>query len=167
MASLEHKRLLEYLSYNPDTGIFIWLKATGKRTHLIGKQAGSIRPKGNNKSYLGIRFDHAMYTAGRLAWFYMNESWPYGVIDHINGNALDNRYSNLRDVTIRQNQQNIVSREKKSGLPLGVKRWRKKYAAFIYIDGIKTKLGIWDTAERASAEYINARRKYFGEYNRL
>jgi hypothetical protein len=160
-------RLKEYLEYDPVTGIFIWLKTTGKRTHLIGKQAGSIRPKGHGKNYWGIRIDTVMYSAARLAWFYMTGVWPIDCIDHINGDSLDNRFSNIREATHTENQRNITVRSKKSELPMGVSHWRKRYEARIWIDKNRVKLGIYDTFKEASERYIQARREYFGEYNRL
>ena len=41
-----------------------------------------------------------------MAWLYMAGAWPSGVIDHMNGDPSDNRWSNLRDVTQAENNAN-------------------------------------------------------------
>jgi len=46
------------------------------------------------------------HLAHRLAWLYMAGAWPSGVIDHMNGDPSDNRWSNLRDVTQAENNAN-------------------------------------------------------------
>ena len=38
--SLTAKRLREVVSYDPATGIFVWLTVNGRRTDLIGQRAG-------------------------------------------------------------------------------------------------------------------------------
>jgi hypothetical protein len=75
------------------------------------------------------------------------------VVDHINENPLDNRLSNLRIVTHRNN----LSRRKRD-LPTGVS-WNKrtkKYRAYIQIDGKQIHLGYFSTPEEASEAYQKA-----------
>ena len=69
--------------------------------------------------------------AHRVAWAIYYGVWPTGMIDHINGDGLDNRICNLRDVTHKENARN--SRRKatnKSGCS-GVMRdkHKKKWVA--------------------------------------
>lgn len=78
------------------------------------------------------------------------------VIDHINGNGLDNRRCNLRHVTIRQNGQNLHI--KKSSIYPGV-NWHKndkKWEAKIAIDGKRKHLGSFDNEEDAFRAYCKA-----------
>ena len=78
------------------------------------------------------------------------------VIDHINSDQLDNRISNLRIVTNREN----CSKEKtiKKGLPVGVSFYKRNsnYKATIRIDGIQKHLGYFNTVEEASETYQKA-----------
>ncbi|MFX4377260.1 HNH endonuclease, partial [Acinetobacter baumannii] len=41
-----------------------------------------------------------------MAWLYVHGVHPTGQIDHIDGDPLNNRISNLRDVSHAVNQQN-------------------------------------------------------------
>ena len=70
-------------------------------------------------------------------------------IDHINGNGLDNRRSNLRICSNRQNQQNQKNRQKKKiskypgvSFDKRVKKWR----AYIHINGKQKSLGYFENS---------------------
>lgn len=88
------------------------------------------------------------------------------LIDHINGNPLDNRKCNLRIVSQRENAVNkAISRRNKSGFS-GV--WfdysRNKWSSEIKIDGKKCYLGRYKMKEDAVyARYIGEI-NLFGEY---
>ena len=99
-ATLTQLRLKELLDYDPETGVFTWIKP---RTGVpLGAEAGSMTHDG----YRRIVVDQQEYRAHRLAWLYVYGEMPSGVIDHINRVRDDNRISNLRDVTCRVNSHN-------------------------------------------------------------
>lgn len=76
-------------------------------------------------------------------------------VDHINGNALDNRKENLRVVTAQQNAFN--RKGKANGLPKGVKRTKYyRYEARICINSSYYYLGSYNTAEEAGEAYKKA-----------
>lgn len=102
---LKHEDLLEVIHYDPDTGVFTWIKNQNKQ--LIGKEAGTIRHS-DTKNYKRrvIRVLGNYYFAHRLAWFYVYKVWPTYTIDHIDRNPLNNRIINLRDVTQQENNLN-------------------------------------------------------------
>jgi hypothetical protein len=89
------------------------------------------------------------------------------VVDHINGNSLDNRRENLRICSIKQNVRNSqISKNNKVGYK-GVyidKRRTKKYIVNIMVDYQKIYIGAYYTAEEAALNYNKAAIKYFGEY---
>jgi hypothetical protein len=76
------------------------------------------------------------------------------VVDHINGNSLDNRRSNLRIITDRQNllraprkkSTNASSRYKGVVKPAGRKRW----AMQVWRDGTLYRVGGFDTEHHAA-----------------
>lgn len=76
-----------------------------------------------------------------------------GIIDHINGNGLDNRKSNLRVGDQRQNLQHM--QRIRSDLPHGVLklRGRNKYNVRPFFNGKYYWLGSYNTPEEAETVY--------------
>jgi len=56
--------------------------------------------------YLNVWIAGKSYRANRAAWVYVTGKQPKGVIDHENGWKHDNRWENLRDLTLSQNALN-------------------------------------------------------------
>lgn len=90
------------------------------------------------------------------------------IIDHINNNPLDNRKSNLRIVTARQNSMNCKSR-KGSSKYIGVSfdKKSKKWKAQIRPNGKQIYLGRFDDEIEAAKVRDIATKKYFGEHGKL
>ena len=91
---------------------------------------------------------------------------PHLWSDHINGNRLDNRRSNLRLVTPLQNGRNkVVARSNRMASRFkGVAKRHNKWTAAIYPHGKRIHLGYFFTEEDAAHAYDRAARQYFGEY---
>jgi hypothetical protein len=75
-------------------------------------------------------------------------------VDHINGDTLDNRRSNLRVSTNR----GVVPFK-------GVTFENGKYRSRIRINGKKLNVGRFDTAQEASEAYDKASKEAFGSYS--
>jgi HNH endonuclease/AP2 domain len=93
------------------------------------------------------------------------------VVDHINGDTLDNRRSNLRVVTQAQNSRN---RRKTPGLTSAYKgvyyRAEAKsypWCAIIQVNGMKVQLGQFMTERDAALAYNAAATRLHGEFARL
>jgi hypothetical protein len=80
------------------------------------------------------------------------------VVDHINGNTLDNRKSNLRIVTQLENCQNRTKLNKNniSGIPCAS---IKKYGATVIIDKERKFLGTFNTIDEAKNAIEKAKGK--------
>jgi hypothetical protein len=91
------------------------------------------------------------------------------VIDHINGNGLDNRKCNLRPATKALNNRNMKKRsDNKSGVK-GV-CWHsaaKKWAACISVDRKSRYLGLFAKIEDAASAYAKASAEMHGEFGRV
>lgn len=85
------------------------------------------------------------------------------VVDHINGNGLDNQRKNLRNVTRRQNSQN--SQQKTSSKYPGV-YWNKRdkqWRVGINLNCKKMTLGAFRSEKKAFKVYRNAVHELTGE----
>lgn len=88
------------------------------------------------------------------------------IIDHINGNPLDNRLKNLRFVTYSQNNFNRKPRKKASKYK-GVSRTKTKnvrWTARIKFKEKELYLGSFGTQKEAAIAYDTEARKLFGEF---
>lgn len=124
---LTQERLKEFLEYNPETGIFRWIKKTNGRG-VLGGEAGT-----DHSGYRMIGVSGQRYLAHRLAWLYIYGEMPGGEVDHINHDRSDNRIKNLRAVSHKINSRNrSMSCANKSGdwgvffYPHLRKKWRVK-----------------------------------------
>ncbi len=86
------------------------------------------------------------------------------LVDHINGNRLDNRRCNLRLVSRSQNQWNRRKNRKGSSPYKGVSYHRKGWHARIRWHRRRLHLGYYDTPEMAARVYDATARHLFGEY---
>lgn len=84
------------------------------------------------------------------------------MVDHKNGDTLDNRKCNLRLVSPKGNAQNrAISSLNTSGYRgVSYNTRKKKYQAYVGIDGRKRHLGYFETPEEANEVAVKARIKY-------
>jgi hypothetical protein len=98
------------------------------------------------------------------------------MVDHINGNRLDNRRCNLRVCTNRQNCQNqtIARKDNTSGYKgVSYSRRHRKWRAWIAAGSLRSNgtrknvsLGYFADAADAARAYDAAARLHFGEFAR-
>ena len=97
-------------------------------------------------------------------------SCPVGMlVDHINGNTLDNRRSNLRICTHAGNSQNrSMGKNNSSGYKcvyFDSRAKKKKWFSRIRVNRKPVYLGHFETPEKAYEAYVAASKKYHGEFS--
>lgn len=90
------------------------------------------------------------------------------IIDHIDGNTLNNKISNLRNVDKAKNGVNCKLSKKNSTGRKGVyfHKSLRKWTASVVVNGKLKHLGVFEDFESASVARCDAEYKYYGEYSR-
>ena len=83
---------------------------------------------------------------------------PGQVVDHKDGNPTNNRPTNLRCVSQKENLQNRGMNSNNTSGYRGVTKHRDAYLAQIRVDGVLRNLGRYSTPELAHAAYTGAAR---------
>lgn len=148
----------EFLDIDIDSGKCFWKKVSKYHKRLIGKEAGTPT-NSRGKSYQIIDIEKKAYRRSYIIFWKKYGKFPDGIIDHINGNSLDDRIENLRDVNHQMNAQNRKIAYRGKILPIGVregyrnKNGKCKYQARIRHLGKTIHLGTFSTIEEASNAY--------------
>ncbi len=168
----------ECLDYDPDTGVFTWRERplrhfVNARGHwqwngrYPGTPAGSEKGRARSRNYVGIRLNGELFNAHRLAWLLHHGTDPEASeIDHIDGDALNNRISNLRLATRSENTSNRrVARNTQTGVK-GVTVHGNGYIACIKSKGKRYYLGWFHSIEEAAEARRKAAIELHGEFHR-
>ena len=157
---LTQEEIKELVGYNPITGQFTSKQKLGSRSKVVGEIIGTRISRGTSV-YLQVSLKKQRFYLHRLAWFYMTGEQA-NVLDHIDGNGLNNKWENLRNGTQKDNNRNIllIQHNKIDQLPLGVFKHRNKFTAAIKYNYKKIHLGVFTTIAEASQAYQDAKVLY-------
>lgn len=151
----------DILSYDKNTGVLTWKVDRGP------KKAGSVAGYIDRHDYIKIMVLGKNLYAHRIAWELFNGKIPEDKeIDHINGNTLDNRISNLR---LASRTQNNANRKHHTSTPYkGVSYFTRdnKWRARIKHNKHEIHLGYYNTPDEARTAYLSAANKIFGDFAR-
>ena len=150
----------DLLDYNPVTGEFVW-KITLSNRAPAGSVAGNVTEIG----YRHIKLNGRTIRACRLAWFHYYGEIGGMEIDHINGDRADDRIANLRLCTRSQNLANRRKQSNNSSGYKGVSKSLGKWRATIRAGGRNIHLGTFECPRLAHQAYLEAARKYYGEFH--
>ncbi len=161
-AILTQDELKSQLHYNPDTGIFTWLKSSNQI------KIGSIAGSHNSNGHLQIKIFGKLTLAHRLAFLYMTGSLPKECVDHINCVRDDNRWCNLREATKQQNTYNNLMRKSNTTGATGVYYCKrdKKFIARCGANGKRHVIGYFDDFESAKIARIEFAKANHGDFYR-
>jgi len=157
MLTLERAR--KYLRFEPIEGKLYWRRS--ERRARAGREAGGIQQRSTLK-YRLVGIDGKAYLTHRLVWFLTFGTWPKEEIDHWNGNGLDNRLSNLREVTSQENHHNQRMSIRNTSGVTGVywDKSRQKWRVLIKIAGKSIHLGRFNNLQDAAMVREKANLKY-------
>jgi len=166
-STITQKYLKECFDYNPETGALIWkqrpkkhFKRNTMNKRLVGKPAGAIEKTKHNE-YLKTRLIGKSFWVHRLIWIMKTGEMP-NEIDHVDGNGLNNKWTNLRNVDGLENSKNLpLNKLNTSGL-MGVSfsKSRSKFEAYISINNKKINLGRHNCFFQACCARKSAEHKY-------
>ena len=137
---ITQERLKELFKYDPESGSF---------TRVNGvRKVGWIEDTG----YTRMSIDNVKYYLHRLAFLYMTGEFPE-VVDHINHNKLDNKFSNLCNGTYTSNSKNMPMSKANNSTVVGVSwdKTRGKWKVQAHVDGKNKMLGRFNAKEDAIA----------------
>lgn len=177
-----YETLHALLEYDPGTGNLTWKKRLGSsqstqnfNAQYAGKIAGGLgskRPDGTNQ-YLIVGFrmvgKQQQFGAHRVIFKMVTGIEPPPLLDHLDGDEFNNKWSNIRHATNGQNIQNSkIRKDNKSGVK-GVS-WNsraKRWTAQINCDKRKYHLGRFTSIEAARIAIDKKRTFLHGEFARF
>lgn len=121
----------------------------------------------DSKGYIQVNYKGKIYRGHRIIFLLVHGYLPK-MIDHINGNRLDNRIENLRPANECKNSQNAsMSKNNTSGIK-GVyfDKNRQKWSAEVGANNKRHRLGRFSTKFDAACAVYSARNRLHGEFCR-
>ena len=163
---LDPEYVRSVLDYSPETGVLTWKRRAGN-PQFNGRFAG--KPAGNPHSTGYVRVGVVnpktgktrMYKAHRLAFVIMKGRWPKNIIDHEDGDGLNNSWPNIQDCTQSRNIRKARTPRNNTSGHRGVSWHKAKGMWTAYVQGVDGKqkyLGMFpDKAQAVSARnnYLN------------
>lgn len=166
MKKIDYDFVVKEFEYNPDTGELLVSRPRGRGgRYKKGDKVGSIHvcgPKNSKRTYLRTAINGSYFYVHRIIWVMMKGEQPIN-IDHIDGDGLNNKWSNLRSVTSSENGKNQKIHTTNTSGKSGV-TYRKesgKWRARILVDGKMISLGNFYCKTDAVNKRLEAEKKYW------
>jgi hypothetical protein len=172
--------LRQLLRYEAETGLLFWnarkpelFSDTDRRSRTQnavwwnGRFAGKRACKPDaHKGYLRVCIFGIEYPAHRVIWAMETGAWPTETIDHANGDKAHNRFANLREATVSENNRNRANYGKSKFRGVSWRSRQSCWISAIKTDGRVTFLGSFDNEEDAARAYDRAAVIQHGEFAR-
>jgi len=153
------EELHEFFEYKD--GNLYWKTNRGNK-RCIGKKAGSKCKNGYEHIQINYKY---IYT--HRAIFLFHHGYLPKIIDHIDGNPLNNKIENLREVNAFQNAWNTKTKVGVSGVRgITWDKAHKKWLAQLTANNKKIHIGRFKSLEDAEEAYKIQLHLHHGEYTR-
>jgi hypothetical protein len=142
--------------YCPTTGA-LTRKAPASRG---APRLGPVGCPAGKHGHLQFRHNGRTYYVARVAFLMMTGRWPEPLIDHRDGNVLNNAWANLNEVSHKENSENrshITPGRLSEFIGVSLHKQTGKYAAYIRVGGVKKHLGYHHAEQDAFAAYLAAK----------
>lgn len=149
-----------FFTYNSRTGVFKRIAKLSWKGNII--QCDPFEPQSTSHGYKTVNIFRTPIQVHRLIFLYMTGKFPKNDVDHINGDRLDNRWRNLREVTRIENLHNVGLRRDNSTGHQGISKRSDtgRYHAYINVNGKRYNLGYFKNITDA----ISARKTALKEH---
>ena len=141
-------------------GNLFWKQSIGraKKGDLIGQTI-------DQHGYRKFQINHQSMLVHRVIFFYHYNYFPQ-LTDHIDGNRLNNKIENLREITSSQNSMNrkILKKNKLQSKNICYIKNTNKYRVQIFTNGKHSFSKDFETLELAELVAFMAREKYHNKY---
>lgn len=155
----------KHLQLEESTGNLRWKARPDRNAQWNGKHAGKIAGAIISSGYRTVRTTYCgrkfCLMAHSLAWLIYRGDLPSHEIDHLNGDRLDNRPENLRDVSRGVNNHNLRKSKRNTSGYSGV-YWNtsaKKWQAYCRVNGKIKYIGVFSDIEEAAEAVRKVRRE--------
>jgi hypothetical protein len=154
---LTQEKVKQLFDYDHETGLLTRLTSPSGRVK-IGDVVGCI----GNRGYLTVSIDSKRYLVHRIIWLWVYGGFPEPQTDHINHDRTDNRISNLRESTQKENHKNRSMHNNNTSGVTGVfwDKRAKKWGSQIVVNDKNISLGYFDDKAGAAAVRLIAEIKY-------
>ena len=164
-----NKFIMDNFRYDAETGGLWWKTQSKNNQRILNRTVGVLGKDG----YLRVTTKKNRFVkthlVHRICWYLIYNSWPK-VLDHKDGNPLNNRLSNLREASSADNQANQKKQSKQtSSFYKGVYLFKRdnKWMAYINREGKRYHLGYFNSQEEAAVAYDKKAKDLFGEFAKL
>lgn len=165
-STIDRAKALEAFVYDPESGTLSLRQSRGRHGRFKkGSSVGNVHTCGparsTKKYYLRTFFNGHYVYVHRIIYVMMTGKQPQE-IDHIDGNGLNNKWSNLRNVSHSENGKNQKQfRNNTSGVKgVHLRKDTGKWRARIMVDDKPINLGTFADKEDAIQARLEAEIKY-------
>jgi len=151
----------------------VYAKVDDEDYEYLSRLKWTSSHKGRNfyairRQYIDERKENGLKKATKISMHrvVMKVSDKNILIDHIDGDGLNNQKSNLRIVDYKENRRNSKKAENASSKYKGVSwlKCRNRWKATIYINGKNKQIGLYKDEIKAAMAYDEFAKTHFGEH---